>query len=120
MAASRLSYPCERSAQIIPESTSDSFFDKIDVKPNADETLIVNIKSVANSAGGYNITISDEQETSKATATIKGGTADDAVTGLKEKTELKLGRYVTVYSGETASGSIALTDVNGAAVVFEE
>lgn len=80
------------------------------------KALSVTVVSEAKDDGSYAITLKDAAGTSSiATATVS-----NSYTGVSEKTQRKLGRYTTVYTGETASGVIKLEDVSGAAVVFEE
>lgn len=99
--------------QIIPTSGSWSDFTASLTDAKA---LSVTVKSVANDDGSYTINLLD----AAGTSTIKTQNVSASVTGLSAKTQLKLGKYTTVYKGETASGTIKLEDVSGAAVVIEE
>jgi len=82
---------------------SDAKFDLID------DELVASIVVTANDDGSYKVDLMDEkQETLYDSATIS-----NSVTGLTEKTEKFIGRYVTVYSGQTVQGSIKYKDIEG-------
>ena len=100
--------------QIIPTS---GFWDDFSATLTDAKALSVTVKSIANNDGSYTIQFLDAAGT---TSIASEQTVPAFVTDLTEQTQLKLGRYTTVYNGETASGVIKLEDVSGAAVVFEE
>lgn len=94
--------------KIIP-TTSEPYADvtSLSLSSNA---LIAQIRLTANDDGSYTVNLY-----SNATATDALATASipAATTGLSKKTQLYLGRYVTVYSGETANGRIDYSDISG-------
>ena len=76
-----------------------------------DGKLVAMIKTVANDDGSYTVTLCDEEGTQiagSATAEVKKDW-----TGLTEKTQLYIGRYITVYQGQTVTGKIEYSDISG-------
>ena len=103
--------------KIIPTATDSALWSDFTTSLTDAKALSVTVKSTANDDGSYTINLYDAAGTTSIGSTQ---TVPASVTGLTAKTQLKLGRYTTVYNGETASGVIKLEDVSGAAVVFEE
>lgn len=93
--------------QILP--AAGSYFEKLSGITIYDGKVNATIKVTANDDGSYKVVLGD------STATIP-----NTITGLDKKTQLRVGRYVTIYDGETADGVMELTDFSGAAIVIEE
>lgn len=109
-AASATDYGKEE--QIVP--TSDIWAPVSGLSP-ASGTLSCTIKTTAKDDGSYFVALCDAAgDTQLATATIPANT-----TGLSKATQKYLGRYVVIYSGESAEGSIEITDVTKGALVEE-
>lgn len=66
------------------------------------------IKTVANDDGSYKVMLFDNEENKMGEATIS-----KAVTGLNEKTQKLIGRYITVYNGQSVKGTIEYEDISG-------
>lgn len=95
-----------KETQIIPTS---GFFKQVSsLSLTDDDKLDVVIKTVANEDGSYKVSLCNADGDEKDSTTIS-----KAVTGFEGKTQKYIGRYLTVYSGETVKGSIKYTDVNG-------
>lgn len=75
-------------------------------------TLKVMIKTVANDDGSYTVQLCN----SNGTVTYKEATISAGTTGLDKKTQKYIGRYLTVYKGQSASGSVEYKDVSGMAI----
>ena len=66
------------------------------------------IRTIANEDGSYNIELYDAADNK-----LKETTVTSVETGLTEKKQLKLGRYITVYKGQSVKGKIDYKDTNG-------
>ncbi len=95
-----------KETQIIP--TTGTFKTVSGLSLTEDKKLSVIIKTVANDDGSYKVSICNADGDEKDSTTIS-----KTVTGLTEKTQKLIGRYVTVYAGESVKGTIKYTDVNG-------
>ena len=99
--------------QIIPET---GIFKKVDgLSLTEDNKLSVIIKTFANNDGSYFVSICDTDGNEKDSTTIS-----KAITGYTEKTQALIGRYVTVYAGESVKGTIEYTDVNGNVIPLDD
>ena len=98
-----------KETQIVPSPSENLIFKTVSgLSLTEDKKLSVIIKTVANDDGSYKVSICNADGDEKATTTIS-----KTVTGLTEKTQKLIGRYVTVYAGESVKGTIKYTDVNG-------
>lgn len=94
--------------QIVPAPGAGSWKDTT-VSLTSDNELVVKIVVTANDDGSYTVELKDEkEETVYDTATISKD-----VTGFESKVQKYIGRYVTVYSGQTVQGSIKYKDIEG-------
>ena len=75
-----------------------------------DGSLGALIKTVANENGSYTVQLMDKDAPDTVIAT---GTVPAAETGLSEKTQKLIGRYLTVYKSQTIKGKIEYSDVHG-------
>lgn len=75
-----------------------------------DGSLAVLIKTVANENGSYTVQLMDKDAPDTV---IDTGTVPAAETGLSEKTQKLIGRYLTVYTSQTIKGKIEYSDVHG-------
>lgn len=76
-----------------------------------DGKLIAVIKTVANKDGSYTVTLCDEDGNKISNATPVE--LEKEWTGLTENTQRYIGRYITVYTGQTAKGTIEYSDIAG-------
>lgn len=103
--------------------------DLTDIKLDSDKNLRAFVKVVANegvenasdtkdsvATGSYTVSIypSETSETASKTAYISAKT-----TGLTERTQLRIGRYVTAYPGQSISGTLVYSDIAGFAIPAE-
>ena len=100
--------------QILP--TSGTFETVSGINLTEDNKLSVLIKTVANDgkkdseleAGSYTVSLCNAKGEEKSSVKIPA-----TETGLTKKTELLIGRYVTVYAGEEIKGTIKYSDIKG-------
>ena len=76
--------------------------------PLTDGKLKISIKTQANNDGGYTVKLCNAEGTTVKTANI-----DSSDTGITSKEERYIGRYLSVYYGESIKGVIKYSDVNG-------
>jgi len=75
-------------------------------------TLKVMIKTVANDDGSYTVSLCSSNGTTEYDST----TIPASTTGFTAKTQNLIGRYLVVYTGQTAKGSVEYKDVSGMAI----
>lgn len=75
-----------------------------------DSSLVAQIRVVAKDDGSYEIGLYKNAEATSALAT---GTISAATTKFNAKTQKDIGRYITVYPGQTTTGKIAYSDISG-------
>ncbi len=74
------------------------------------KSFIAQIRVVANGDGSYSVGLYKNAETSSALGT---GTITAATTKFTAKTQKDIGRYITVYPGQTTTGRIDYSDISG-------
>ena len=99
--------------QIVPKT--GTFKEVAGLNLTDDNKLSVIIKTVAKDDGSYDVSICNADEDVKDSVTIPATT-----TGLTTKTQKLIGRYVTVYAGESVKGTIEYTDVNGNVIPLDD
>ncbi len=95
--------------QIVPSSGSDPYA-TVSGLSLTDATLVAQIRVVAGTDGSYTVGL---YSSATATTALATATVSNTTTALSAKTQKYIGRYVTVYSGETASGKIQYSDISG-------
>ena len=93
--------------QIVPSSGTYATVSDLSL---TDGALVAQIRVVAETDGSYTVGL---YSSATATSVLATATVPKTTTGLSEKTQKYIGRYVTVYSGETASGKIQYSDISG-------
>ena len=98
--------------QIVPTSGT---FESLDYSL-VDGKVQVRIQVKINEDGKYTVKLQDQQGVEIENATV----AEVPVTGLTTKTQKEIGRYVTVYAGETADAKITYSDTLGNPIPVSE
>ena len=75
-----------------------------------DSNFIAQIRVVANDDGSYTVGLYKD---ATATSTLDSKTISASTTGLEKKTQKDIGRYITVYAGQTTTGKIEYSDISG-------
>ena len=75
-----------------------------------DSSFVAQIRVVANSDGSYAVGLYKNAEASSALGT---GTIPASTTKFTAKTQKDIGRYITVYAGQTTTGKIEYSDISG-------
>lgn len=81
-----------------------------------DGKVQVRIQVKVNSDGAYTVTLQNQQGIKIDGSTV----ATVPVTGLTTKTQKEIGRYVTVYAGETANAVLTFSDTTGNPIPVSE
>ena len=92
--------------QIVP---SDSHPWKDTTVSLTDGNLVVKIAVTANDDGSYKV----ELQNADGTETFESAAISKDVTGFEKKTQQRIGRYLTVYKGQSVKGSITYSDIQG-------
>ncbi len=75
-----------------------------------DSSLVAQIRVVANDDGSYKVGLYKNAE---ATSALDTGTIPASTTKFTAKTQKDIGRYITVYAGQTTTGKIEYSDISG-------
>lgn len=75
-----------------------------------DSNFVAQIRVVANDDGSYTVGLYKNAE---ATSALDTGTIPASTTGFTKKTQKDIGRYITVYAGQTTTGKIEYSDISG-------
>ena len=75
-----------------------------------DSNFVAQIRVVANDDGSYTVGLYKD---ATATSALDTGTISASTTGFEKKTQKDIGRYITVYAGQTTTGKIEYSDISG-------
>ena len=108
--------PVHTPSFIVPSNDGWKDVDKDKLKLDDNGNLVAVIKTIANDDGSYKVILCDangteiENSGEKLNKSITGF-VDDSGNG--KKVQKLIGRYITVYKGQTAKGTIEYSDISG-------